>query len=201
MKILARGAEAILYECTFQGLRAIVKERIKKGYRISQLDLRLRQSRTEAEARLLAAAARAGVKTPSIYKSSKFKLVLQYIDGLKLRDWIERRPAQLKQILRQVGLMVAKMHDAGIIHGDLTTSNMILHNGQVYFIDFGLGFFSKRLEDKAVDLHLFKECLTSKHASLAKICWNAFLDGYKHSKNAQAVLERLKIVETRARYK
>ena len=80
---------------------------------------------------------------------------------------------------------------------------MILHSKdkKVYFIDFGLGYHSNRIEDKAVDLHLIAQALEAKHSKIYKACFKAILSGYKKSKNFKAVLERLKIVRSRGRYK
>ena len=93
------------------------------------------------------------------------------------------------------------MHNNNIIHGDLTTSNMIL-NKEVFFIDFGLSFFSEKIEDKAVDLHLLKEALESKHSNIWERSYKAALDSYfKKAVDGRQVLERIKIVEKRGRYK
>jgi Kae1-associated kinase Bud32 len=92
------------------------------------------------------------------------------------------------------------MHDKDIIHGDLTTSNMILKE-KVYFIDFGLGFNSTRIEDKAVDLHLLRQAFESKHYKHFEEFFKEVLEGYKLSKNWKEVLNRLEKVEMRGRYK
>ena len=103
--------------------------------------------------------------------------------------------------MKQVGESIAKIHDADIIHGDLTTSNMILSNERVFFIDFGLGYISKKIEDKAVDLHLLKHALEAKHFKNWKILFEKFLEGYKKGKESKKILERLTAVEKRGRYK
>lgn len=198
MKILARGAEAVIYRTD----NKVVKDRIKKRYRLHELDERLRRQRTRSEARLTAAAAKAGVHTPQILAQSETKLVFEFIDGLKIRDWLAARHTKKKieQLCREIGRAVTKLHSADIVHGDLTTSNMILKGRDVYIIDFGLGSRSTRIEDKAVDLHLFKECLKSKHFKIWELCWRAFLKGYK-PENRQEILRRLEVVEARGRYK
>ena len=93
------------------------------------------------------------------------------------------------------------MHDKKIIHGDLTTSNMIVRDGRVYFIDFGLGFESMKFEDKAADLHLLRQALESKHYQHYNECFEAVIEGYKQSGNYKDVFKRLEKVELRGRYK
>ena len=93
------------------------------------------------------------------------------------------------------------MHDNDIIHGDLTTSNMILNKNKVYIIDFGLGKISSKDEDKAVDIKLLKQAFESKHYNHFEELYHYFLKGYLKSKNYEKILNRLKIVEKRGRYK
>ena len=83
----------------------------------------------------------------------------------------------------------------------MTTSNMILKNEEIYFIDFGLGFISRKIEDKAVDLHLLKEALEARHFEHWKILFDDVLKGYKNSKDSDKVLKQLEKVERRGRYK
>ena len=108
-----------------------------------------------------------------------------------------------KVVCEQIGKQLAKLHDNDIIHGDLTTSNLILNKKEdkVYFIDFGLGFHSSRVEDKAVDLHLIKQALEAKHPTIHEQAYQAIVKGYKKSKNAKATLTQLEKVEKRGRYK
>ena len=198
MKILARGAEAVIYKTD----KKVVKDRIKKGYRLPELDKQLRRRRTRLEARLISAASRAGVHTPKILDQSETKLVFEFIDGPKIRDWLEqkRTKKEIEEVCQKIGQEISKLHSADIIHSDLTTSNMILKDKEIYFIDFGLGMRSNRIEDKAVDIHLFKECLKSKHYVIWQLCWKAFLRGYK-PQNVNEILKRLELVEQRGRYK
>ena len=103
--------------------------------------------------------------------------------------------------MKLIGKDIAKLHDNNIIHGDLTTSNMILVKDKIFFIDFGLGYTSHKLEDKAVDLHLLRQALEAKHFKHYKTLWKAVESGYKTSKNSKTTLERLIAVEKRGRYK
>ena len=101
-----------------------------------------------------------------------------------------------------MGKQIAILHFNNIIHNDLTTSNMILRDKKLYFIDFGLSFISTKTEDKAVDLKLLKQALESKHYTISNTSFNHVLKGYKFiPKQYQEVINRLKQVEKRGRYK
>lgn len=191
--LIAQGAEAKLYRTG----NAVTKERVSKSYRIKEIDSKLRKERTRAEAKLIRTLERAGVLVPAILKEDDKNMILEleFIDGTKIRDYLDKTSDA--DVCKQIGILAEKMHSAGIVHGDLTTSNLILKDKKVYLIDLGLGDFSSRVEDRAVDLHLFKECLVSKHHNIWEKCWKSFLEGYKN----KSVLDRLKVVEARGRYK
>lgn len=205
-EIIGMGAEALLIKSG----SILLKRRIKKSYRHEALDLLLRVSRTRKEARLLEKASKV-VDVPKVKaingKSKKpfsieTEIEMEFIDGKVLSEWLDKFPLKKAlKICNKIGQSIAKLHDLNLIHGDLTTSNMILKNNRVYFIDFGLGFHSSRIEDKAVDLHLLREALEAKHFKYWNQYFNAVIEGYKISKNAEATLERLKKVEKRGRYK
>ncbi len=199
MKTIVQGAEAII---SLSGLK-IIKNRVKKSYRFPILDQRLRIQRTKKEAKLLKMSSKI-IPIPKIltlYKDKDTSLELEFIEGKKLSQHLDSI-GNAVDVCNQVGKNIAKLHDANIIHGDLTTSNMILKKNTAYFIDFGLGFESSRAEDKAVDLHVFKEALYAKHFNHAKKFWAAVLQGYKkQSPHASIVLKRLETVEKRGRYK
>jgi len=202
-KILAQGAEAIIklkeVECQGTLVPYITKDRIKKSYRISILDNKLRKSRTKSETKLLEKASKI-IPIPKFLETDNLeKIKMQFIQGKKLSDWLDKLENQ-KEICNQIGNSVAKLHDNNIIHGDLTTSNMILKERKVYFIDFGLGFTSRRIEDKAVDLHLLKQALEAKHFQNWKVLFDAVLKGY-NSKDKTLILKQLEKVESRGRYK
>ena len=127
---------------------------------------------------------------------------MPFIDGKKLSDYLDKfLLKKQKEVCKLIGESTAKLHDADIIHGDLTTSNMILKDNKIYFIDFGLGFISHKFEDKAVDLHLLKQALEAKHFKNWEILFREVLKTYSKFKDSEIVLERLKAVEKRGRYK
>ena len=194
-KLITQGAEAqILLENNI-----IKKRRTKKSYRFPILDEKIRKSRTKKESKLLEKAS-ALIPIPKIKISSLYEIDMEFIEGKKLSEYLDSIPNNI-EICKIIGKQIAKLHDNNIIHGDLTTSNMILKDNLVYFIDFGLGFISSKIEDKAVDLHLIKEALEARHFSISHDCFNAILEGYKSSLNYSQVLARLKKVEQRGRYK
>lgn len=193
MKTLARGAEA---EILLNG--DIKKIRNEKKYRNKALDESLRKRRTGIEARLISEARRAGVNAPAVLSHEKFSISMEYIDGKKVKDVLDG--GNCANICRKIAESAAKLHSSGIIHGDLTTSNMIIRDGDLYLIDFGLGFRSQRAEDKATDLYLFREILESTHHEIAKTAWNAFLKAYREKNRDEKVLNALKKIEKRRRY-
>jgi TP53 regulating kinase-like protein len=196
-ELIAQGAEAIL----FREGEKLIKERVKKGYRLPELDEKLRKQRTRKEAKLLEKASKLIYVPGKIKIDEKNKIIeMEFIEGKKLSECLDELPKAI-EVCEQMGKNIAKLHDADIIHGDLTTSNMILRSGEVYFIDFGLGFESRKSEDKAVDLHLIKQALEARHFNNFEKFFEAVLDGYKASKNYKEVLKRLEKVEKRGRYK
>ncbi|MBT4257988.1 Kae1-associated serine/threonine protein kinase [archaeon] len=212
-KIIAQGAEAII---TLEK-NLILKNRIKKSYRISELDEKIRKQRTKKEIKLLTKAAEI-INSPLPIETKDFdKIQMPYIEGKRLSEHLDSFPLKKqKTICKQIGTSISKLHDNEIIHGDLTTSNMILSKNKtpkgeksdpkkaqssIYFIDFGLGYISRKYEDKAVDLHLLKQALEAKHFKNWEILIKEVFSGYKKSKDSSIVFERLKTVEKRGRYK
>ena len=194
--IIAQGAEALIKKSGSN----IIKDRIKKSYRLPILDERLRKQRTKKESKLLEKAISVGIKVPRVISQIRYSLVLENIYGKKLASSLDNLKNK-DPIAAQIGSTIARLHDLNIIHGDLTTSNMILSKNDVYFIDFGLGSESARIEDKATDLHVLKEALEARHFKHASKLWASVLRGYQISKNARQVLKQLEKVEKRGRYK
>ena len=194
MKKIGQGAEAIIY----QDNSKIIKHRFKKGYRIKEIDEELRKSRTRREAKILEKLKRI-IPVPKLLKTdNKEKLELEFIKGEKLATKLNKDNLKL---MKQLGETIAKLHEADVAHGDLTTSNMILKNNTIYLIDFGLSFVTKKIEDKAVDIHLLKEALEAKHHKIYKEALSQFNKGYKNSRDYEKVMKRLEVVESRGRYK
>ncbi len=197
MKILSQGAEATIF---LDGAK-VIKERTAKSYRIPQLDVALRKFRTKREAKIYQSLQKMNFTTPKLlsFSEKNKKIELEFIAGEKISDILNEKNAA--KICFEIGEKIGLMHNNGIIHGDLTTSNMILRD-QVYFIDFGLSFFSQKPEDKAVDLHLLRQALESKHHLIWKKSFTEALKGYSETEpNANEILKRLEKVEERGRNK
>ena len=192
--LISQAAEAKI----FKKGNTIIKDRISKGYRHPFLDKKLIKQRTKSEAKILEKASKI-INVPTPLKITENKIEMPYVKGEKLSESLES--LNYKLICKEIAYGIAKLHDNDIIHGDLTTSNLIwTDNSKLYFIDFGLGFISNRIEDKAVDLHLIRQALEAKHFSVWKECWKIIQDNY-NSKEREKIFEQLKKVEARGRYK
>lgn len=204
MKMIKQGAEAKLFLDEKDNQKIIIKDRIKKKYRIDEIDKKVRKLRTTQEYNLLSEARRANVPTPRIFGIDKEnnKIIMEYVDGVRIKELFnETDKKKIEQICFDIGRLVGKIHSAGIIHGDLTTSNMILWNKNIYFIDFGLGFFSRKIEDQGTDLRLLHEALKSTHFKIIDICWKKIIEGYKKEyQKSNEVLEKIEEIKKRARY-
>lgn len=204
LKIIARGAEAILYREKLDGQETLVKERIKKSYRLPQIDSELRLQRTRKEARLLSEARRCGVVTPKVFSvdDKGCKIIMEFVEGKRLKEFLnEASESEAAGVAKKVGAQIGTMHNGGIVHGDLTTSNMILSGENIYFIDFGLGEPSQRIEDFATDLSVLKEALKSTHFKRMEVLWNSIEKGYKSANTkADLVFKRIEDIEKRGRY-
>ena len=213
MTLMKKGAEANLHLEDFSEVlhpagtgQVIVKHRISKRYRVPQLDLQLRESRTALEAKLFADAKVAGVPTPAVYEVDRvgMRIVMEFIEGKQVKLVLDRlNPAERRKLCQLIGRQIARLHRAGIVHGDLTTSNMILtREGKVFFVDFGLGEYNPSLEARGVDLHLLKRALQSIHFRITDEAYRAVLAGYRREfgKGAEEVIERAEEIERRGRY-
>jgi bifunctional N6-L-threonylcarbamoyladenine synthase / protein kinase Bud32 len=190
---LKRGAEAVI---TFTGNTA-VKRRVSKRYRVSALDKHLIAERTRAEARLLAAARKGGVPTPVISDITGDALAMEYVDGPLLTGNISETTIQ------EAGRMVGRLHTAGIMHGDLTTSNMVLRNSdrKCVLIDFGLSLVTPEIEQRGVDIHVFFQTLESTVPEQAELLKTAFIAGYTETFDGAAdVIRREHEIRLRGRY-
>ena len=198
--VLSKGAEADIYRTRWFGDDAVSKIRVKKPYRQKLLDNEIRTNRTLREATMLSVAKEIGVRTPFVYfvDPVSAEIVMEFIEGTNVKEKMD------KNLALQMGRCAGLLHINNLIHNDLTTSNFIKSkNNQLVLLDFGLSFFSERLEDKAVDIRLVKEVFSSSYASIFDLIFSRFLLGYSSiigQKYMRATLKKVREIEHRGRY-
>ena len=183
-----QGAEATVSALRFLERACVVKTRHSKAYRHPDLDAKLTRERTLQEARCLARCRQAGVDAPAVFfvDLEASRIYMEQIDGPSVRDYLvatasaaatSREGCSRVAIFEWMARALARLHDAGVTHGDLTTSNMMLRlagaaarvsgaagePASVVLIDFGLGGAKASVEDKAVDLYVLERALISTH--------------------------------------
>ena len=191
--IRSQGAEAII---TFSDNSA-EKRRVAKPYRVGPLDLRLISERTRAEAKLISAARRAGVPTPVIRDITTDSILMERVEGTLLKHSMK------KENLMEAGRMVGRLHSAGIVHGDLTTSNIIVRKDDLKcaFIDFGLAQITSEVEQQGVDIRVLFQTLESTNPENADVLKSAFVAGYAETfEGARDAVQREHEIEQRGRY-
>jgi len=191
-KLMDRGAEAKIYLKN----NKILKLRISKSYRLNELDRRIRRHRTKKEAKIISDSRKKGVPTPIVLDLGDFYILLEYINGKKIKDDFENLSFD-KYV--QIGQNIGKLHSAGIVHGDLTTSNMILFNGKIYLIDFGLAEYDMHVESRGVDLHVLFQDIKSYHNKEEVI--KHIKKGYSEAfEGSNKVFKRVSDISKRGRY-
>ncbi len=205
--LLKKGAEASLFLKNWHGRKVIVKMRFPKRYRPAELDEKIRTYRTAHETQLMHEAKRAGVPTPRIFmvdiKNSV--ITMEFVEGRQVKQVLPHVPRKEKQeICAQIGMLIGKMHKSCVVHGDLTTSNMILYGeGKIFLVDFGLSEKTSEVEARGVDLHLMKRALQSTHYQFAEDCFKHVRKGYSlvlGEEESKRVFEKIREIELRGRY-
>jgi N6-L-threonylcarbamoyladenine synthase/protein kinase Bud32 len=207
-EMVAKGAEANIYSDQYLGEEVLVKKRVIKGYRIKEIDGHLRRKRTKNEAKLLGEAKRCGVVTPLIFDVdlNESALTMEKVKGTEVKELFSGENSldlsEIKSISRIIGENVARLHDCGIIHGDFTTSNLILSEDRdfVGFIDFGLGKISHLVEDKGVDLLVFKKAINGIHHDISQECFDSIIKGYEGAQDYKQIVAKIEEIEGRGRY-
>ncbi len=204
-KLVAKGAEAELYLMEWNGLKAIRKVRKPKKYRHPELDRQLTRTRTNHEADITQRAKQFGVSTPLLYSvdNENGVIVMEYIDGIKIRGLVDQLDDDDRdKLFKRIGYFSGLLHKSGIIHGDLTTSNIIKSGERIVFIDFGLSEVNFEVEKRGVDLNLMNRMLTSTHYKHQEELLTSFKEGYRTSMGDEAdeTLERMEEVSKRGRY-
>ncbi len=196
------GAEARLDSSKWMDREVVVKQRVVKGYRHPTLDRSLQSFRIKNEARLMMEARKAGVAVPIIYSIdiSNGRIVMEEIPGVRVKDALQDDSVDGTWICRRIGEIAAKLHSNDIVHGDLTTSNMLLDGDRIVLIDFSLGQKTSEVEDKGVDMHLLEEAFRSAHHSRGNL-YGSVKESYVESwVGGKEVLQKVHEIERRGRY-
>lgn len=164
----------------------IAKERLSKNYRHPELDARLLKSRMLQEVRCMRKLApysynqneKGVLRVPAVMGVvGKNTLLMEYIEkGQTIRDLLLNADCQEKMVTNLgilMGRAIGEMHSAHVIHGDLTTANMLIsinkdetdkeNEQSVCLIDFGLAQVSVMAEDRAVDLIVLERAIVALH--------------------------------------
>ena len=199
-RLIFQGAEAKVYLGSLYGLKVILKWRFPKKYRIDSLDRIIRFGRTKREVRSMIFARDQGVPTPFVFDVFNDSIVMEYIDGIKLHEYIAK--TRNNEIVRKLASSIYKLHCAGITHNDLTVHNILIQNNTPFIIDFGLSKFTHRIEDFAIDLLVFKGSLISSLNERGVEIFLKFSDSYKRlmGKNSNSIFRRIKLIEKRHRH-
>ena len=200
--LIAKGAESNIVKSSYLGRDAVLKNRISKNYRIPEIDNKIRKARTKLEAKLLSDVKKSGVVTPILYDVDLHDktILMEEIKGDLVKDIIN------EDLAYEIGENIAKFHNLNIIHGDITSSNMMVNDkNQLVFIDFGLGRYSDLFEDKAVDLLVLKKSLQSIDYNTAIKIFDKVLEGYADeykddSLNREQIIKKINEIESRGRY-
>lgn len=192
----------------------VVKHRFSKSYRLPELDKDLTLSRLRQEVRSILRARKLGIRAPTLVRVNLENscIIMDKIEGLTMKEAL-LHDAMLDKagkvlILQELGRMIGKLHDGDLIHGDLTTSNVMItfprsaEDGapRVSLIDFGLSQFSQLSEDKAVDLYVLERSFSSAHPLDGQDMFASLLTSYrKSSRKWCSTLNRLAEVRLRGR--
>ncbi|KAI7899422.1 TP53 regulating kinase [Cokeromyces recurvatus] len=210
--LIKQGAEARVFHLpSFLTLPegCIAKERFKKSYRHPDLDQLLTSRRVVQEARCLYKCKKAGMDTPTVYYVDipSATIYMENIVGVTVKQkLLENQGDNYKNVdtdalAEKIGCSLAKMHELNIIHGDLTTSNLIIRDKEdsVAIIDFGLSSTSLLIEDKAVDLYVLERAFSSTHPETESMFATILEHYFKNSKQAKQVSRKLEEVRMRGR--
>lgn len=211
--VIKQGAEAKLYTGTFNGIECLVKERFVKHYRLAELDKTLTKSRIKAEQKAIKRCEEAGIKVPKLFNVdfNQRKVYMEHFtEAITAKEFIKEivkdskfSDERLSELTKRMGEIVGKLHANNIIHGDLTTSNLLVNKTaedyEVILIDFGLSCYSASHEDKGVDLYVLERALISTHSTLPQL-FPQILESYQPTNPTSAeTIKRFEEVRARGR--
>ncbi|MBD3405558.1 MAG: Kae1-associated serine/threonine protein kinase [Candidatus Lokiarchaeota archaeon] len=204
--VLALGAESTIFHGYWSNKEVILKVRPCKSYLITPIDRMLRISRTVRESRMLTFARTLGVPTPSVYwiDVQTSSILMDFIRGESLKNLVESLTNEkLAQLCKTFGYLLAELHKGDTIHGDPTTSNVILDEfDKMWLIDFGLSERNATIEMKGTDLHLVNRAIETTHWKHQEIMNQSILDGYSsnYGSDSNLIIARMNAIRERGRY-
>ncbi|CRG98050.1 EKC/KEOPS complex subunit BUD32, putative [Plasmodium gallinaceum] len=223
--LISSGSDARIYKCDFIGKEAVKKVIYRKFYRHRKIDAKIRKLRVSNEIKFTKRLASLNIDIPFLYfvDVKEKSLYFEYIKGCTINNILKNIKEYEPNIAKCIGMILARIHNGNIIHGDFTTSNLILRNSyinenKIYdysnnsiyklndldtiklcVIDFGLSFLSSSVEDKAVDLFVLLKAIKSFHSEFSSL-EEDILRGYEmKSNNFNEISKKLEIVKQRGR--
>jgi len=206
METIALGAESIIYKVRRWDRPLILKWRQTKPYLFRDIDSQLNRLRTGRECKMLTMARTLGVPTPAVYSVDlvNHTILMDYIEGTQFKQIVDTLSStRLSQLCHLFGRLIAFLHRGDIVHGDPTTSNLIVDDDfRLWMVDFGLSEMNATVEMKGVDLHLLRRALETTHWDLEDIMLKATLEGYTQTleEDANDILSRMNEIRERGRY-
>jgi TP53 regulating kinase-like protein len=219
--LISQGAEARIWKLSADNHGStdviICKERFSKAYRHPDLDQRLTKSRCRSEAKTLEKCTqKSDIRVPKVVRVEAPLLYIEYLDGPTLKSYLnapdDSKQMRMETVAQMMGIMIGRLHNLGVIHGDLTTSNVLVlpavnatKGPELALIDFGLSKSTTSVEEQAVDLYVLERALLSTHPELPEDFFDKVLESYASiankasEKKYQSTLQRLEQVRQRGR--
>ena len=203
--MIYQGAEAKILISRFLNRDVIVKKRLHKSYRIQEIDDYLINYRTKTEAKIIMDARKNSVPVPIIYDVDLINgiIIMELIKGERVKDIFDLISDDKRiSICERIGRNIARLHKNNIIHGDITTSNMIERDDDIFFIDFGLSSYNTEIEAQGVDLHVLMEAIESTHSNNSDY-FKYVLDSYmaEYGEGSDLVVNKINEIVKRGRYR
>ncbi len=205
-ELITLGAEAKIEKVIIWGEEYIQKTRPEKPYLLPAIDIMLRKNRTGRECKVLSLARSFGIPTPAVHSidMSNFIILMDFIDGKQLKEIaIEAPMSELELLCKEFGSSLALLHKGDVVHGDPTTSNIIVQSSsKLWMIDFGLAELNATIEMKGVDLHLVKRAFETTHWNRQDKMLQMTIEGYVSvmKDDAEPILYRMDEIRERGRY-
>ncbi|KXH76508.1 MAG: hypothetical protein AM326_02700 [Candidatus Thorarchaeota archaeon SMTZ-45] len=205
-QMLARGAESVIYKIDQWGFPFVLKWRQEKPYLLKDIDSQLRRSRTSRECKMLTISRTLGVPTPAVYSVDldNHTILMDFIAGTQFKQLAgQLSQSTLISLCHRFGRLIALLHAGDVVHGDPTTSNVIVdEKSRLWIVDFGLSEMNATIEMKGVDLHLIHRALETTHWDIQEDMLDATLEGYVDllGNTAEPTLSRMNEIRERGRY-